>query len=512
MTDPQPSTPPAGPAAAGPAIPAQPTAEELRALLRTGPVHVVAAGGAGMSAVVRLLLDDGVPVTGSDSRASGTLEALAERGATVHVGHDAAHVAGARLVVVSTAVRPDNTEVAAARAAGVPVVHRSVALAGLMADDRVVAVAGTHGKTTTTSMTAVAARAAGLDPSYAIGGDLVVDRVNARRGTDRVFVAEADESDGSFLAYAPDVAVVTNVEADHLDHYGDVEAVHAAFARFAGRVRPGGLLVVGADDRGARALVRGLPAGGTAPQVVTVGEAADADVRVVLLDPATLPEAGDDVLAAARVVLPAVPAAAGGTGSTGAGEHLLLLRVPGRHNVADAALALTAAVLGLRLDPARVAAGLGSFTGARRRFETVGEAAGVRVVDDYAHHPTEVAATLAAARTVAGRGRVHVLFQPHLYSRTRIFAEGFGTALQEAGSVVVLDVYGAREDPEPGVDGALVADLVPGARFVPDREEALAVLAAAARPGDLVLTVGAGDVTELGPRLLERLRAQEGPA
>lgn len=474
-------------------------ADELLRLLRNGPVHVVAAGGAGMSALVRLLLDDGVPVSGSDSRDSATLVDLRRRGADVHVGHDAAHVVDAALVVVSTAVREDNPEVVAALGAGVPVVHRSVALAGLMHGDRVVAVAGTHGKTTTTSMVAVAARAAGLDPSYAIGGDLVLDRVNARRGADGVFVAEADESDGSFLAYRPDVAVVSNVEADHLDHYGDVEAVHAAFARFAERVQPGGLLVVGADDRGARALVRSLgwEGGPGGRRVVTVGEAADSDVRVLVDDKAERP---DGVLAVARLVT-------SGVGDAGPVERQLHLRVPGRHNVVDAALAFAAAVLGLGLDPDRVVEGLASFTGARRRFEPVGEAAGVRVVDDYAHHPTEVAATIAAARTVAGRGRVHVLFQPHLYSRTRLFAEGFATALADAATVVVLDVYGAREDPEPGVDGALVADRVEGGLFVPDRDEAVAALVRAARPGDLVLTLGAGDVTELGPRLVEALTA-----
>ncbi|WP_380168554.1 UDP-N-acetylmuramate--L-alanine ligase [Jannaschia sp. R86511] len=478
--------------------------DELLRRLRTGPVHVVAAGGAGMSALVRLLLADSVPVGGSDSRDSATLQDLRRSGAAVHVGHDAAHVAGAALVVVSTAVREDNPEVVAALAADVPVVHRSVALAGLMHGDRVVAVAGTHGKTTTTSMLTVAARAAGLEPSYAIGADLVADGTNARRGADRVFVAEADESDGSFLAYRPDVAVVTNVEADHLDHYGDVDAVHAAFARFADRVAPDGLLVVGADDRGSRALARALSGDDTAAarRVVTVGEAADADVRVVV-DPKA--DRGPDELAVAQLVT------ADGD-APGPGRWELRLQVPGRHNVVDAALAFTAAVLGLGLDPARVVEGLAGFTGARRRFEPVGEAGGVRVVDDYAHHPTEVAATIAAARTVAGRGKVHVLFQPHLYSRTRLFADGFATALGDAASVVVLDVYGAREEPEPGVDGALVATGVPGARFLPDRDEAVAALAAVARRGDLVLTLGAGDVTELGPRIVTALaeRAGEG--
>ncbi len=476
--------------------------EELLRLLRTGPVHVVAAGGAGMSALVRLLLADGVIVSGSDSRDSATMQDLIRAGAHVHVGHDAAHVGGSALVVVSSAVRENNPEVRAALAAEVPVVHRSVALAGLMHGDRVVAVAGTHGKTTTTSMLTVAARAAGLDPSYAIGADLVADGTNARRGKDRVFVAEADESDGSFLAYRPDVAVVSNVEADHLDHYRDVEAVHAAFARFADRVQPGGLLVVGADDRGSRALARSL-AGDDGPdgrRVLTVGEAPDADVRLVV-DPKA--ELGDGELAAARLVT-----AEGDAPTPGRWE--LRLQVPGRHNLADAALAFTAAVVGLGLDPERVVAGLAGFTGARRRFEPVGEAGGVRVVDDYAHHPTEVAATIAAARTVAGRGKVHVLFQPHLYSRTRLFAEGFATALSDAASVVVLDVYGAREDPEPGVDGGLVSAGVPGARFVPDRDEAVALLARSARRGDLVLTLGAGDVTDLAPALVRALAERVG--
>ena len=466
--------------------------EQLLALLGSGPVHVVGIGGAGMSALARLLLDRGVAVSGSDSRGSATVEDLRGRGATVHVGHDAVHVGGAVLVVVSSAVRADNPEVLAAGDRGVPVVHRSVALAGLMHGLRCVAVAGTHGKTTTTSMLTVATRAAGLDPSYAIGGDLVADGVNARVGTDPVFVAEADESDGSFLAYRPEVAVVSNVEADHLDHYGDAEHVHAAFARFADRVLPGGLLVLGADDRGARALARAFSGeqGDGARRVVTVGEAEDADVRV-LPDPRAELAAGEVVVAGLL---------------TGAGQWQLRLRVPGRHNVLDAALAWTAAVAGLGLDPAEVARGLGTFTGARRRFEHVGEGGGVRVVDDYAHHPTEVAATIAAARSVAGRGKVRVLFQPHLYSRTRLFAGGFATALSDADTVVVLDVYGAREEPEPGVHGDLVAGAVPGAVYAPDRDDAVAAVVAPARPGDLLLLLGAGDVTELVPQVLQRLR------
>ncbi|GAB7191120.1 UDP-N-acetylmuramate--L-alanine ligase [Kineococcus sp. NUM-3379] len=459
-----------------------------------GRVHLVAIGGAGMSGIARLLLARGVPVSGSDSRHSEVLADLAAAGARVAVGHDAAHVADADTLVVSSAVRPGNPELVEARRRGLPVLHRSEALAALMAGRRAAAVAGTHGKTTTSSMLAVALQHAGADPSYAIGGELAPGQPQqgrgAREGSGDVFVAEADESDGSFLAYSPGVAVVTNVEPDHLDHYGTAEAVEQAFAAFAGRIVPGGLLVACADDPGAARLAD--TARGRGVRVRTYGFSAGADVR----------------LEGFR---------AGGTGSTtrlltaGGPEHTLALRVPGEHNALNAAAALTAAVE-LGADPAQVLAGLATFGGARRRFELRGEVSGVRVVDEYAHHPTEVTAALRAARGVVGPGRVLVVFQPHLVSRTRIFAADFGAALGLADEVVVLDVYVAREDPDPSVSGALVASAVPlpaaAVAFEPDRDAAVARLAERARPGDLVLTVGAGDVTDLGPRLLAALRAR----
>lgn len=456
---------------------------------RWGTVHLVGVGGAGMSVVARLLQARGVRVQGSDATASATLAALTATGITTWVGHDAEHVAGADTVVVSTAVRETNPELRAARAAGLRVLHRSEALAGLMDGARAVAVAGAHGKTTTSGMIALALAGAGLDPSFAIGGSVRhVDGTlpGGHLGASDILVAEADESDGSFLNYAPQVAVVTNVEPDHLDHYGSREAFMQAFVDFAARVRPGGVLVACADDAGAADLARAHRG-----DVVTYGFDAGADVRIVDY----LPE-GSGVCA--RVALPE---------RFGGQVHTLDLRVPGRHNAANATAALACACA-LGADPAAAAAALGGFLGAGRRFELRGEVGGVRVVDDYAHHPTEVRALLDAARVVAGPGRVGVLFQPHLFSRTATFADEFATALALADRVVVTDVYAAREDPVPGVTSALIVDRMDAAQaaLVPDRVDAARALAGWAAPADLLLTVGAGDVTELGEVILAELR------
>jgi UDP-N-acetylmuramate--alanine ligase len=467
--------------------PQEPDVQAVLAVIRQGrTIHLVGVGGAGMSAVARILLDRGVPVSGSDAKESTATGGLRSRGAVITIGHSAPAVAGAAVVVVSSAVRGDNPEVLAARRTGVPVVHRSAALAALMVGVRAVAVTGTHGKTTTTSMITMAVRASGVDASYAIGGELVEDGVNARAGQADVFVAEADESDGSFLAYRPDVAVVGNVEPDHLDHFRTEEAVRAAFAGFGARIVPGGTAVAGVDDPGAGAWADGLGRSRPDVTIVRVGRGDDSDVRIV--DPVgSVPRlrgrhVGDD------------------------DDAPLALFVPGRHNVTNAALAFAACVVGLGLPPAPVLDGLTAFRGARRRFDRLGVVRGVTVVDDYAHHPTEVTAAIATARQLAGpHGRVHVLFQPHLYSRTRLFADRFAEALAAADTVVALDVFAAREDPEPGVDGSLVvAGLIHG-RFVPDRDAAVRAVVAGARTGDLVMTVGAGDVGELGPAVLDAL-------
>ncbi|MGC5626841.1 UDP-N-acetylmuramate--L-alanine ligase [Georgenia sp. Z1344] len=459
-------------------------------MAETRAFHLVGIGGAGMSVVAHLLLARGARVSGSDAKDSAVLAALADAGADVHVGHDAAHVPDGATVVVSTAVRETNPELAHARATGLPVLHRSEALQLVAEDLDLVAVAGAHGKTTTSAMLAVALRGAGLDPSYAIGGSVVGVGPGAHLGGGTTFVAEADESDGSFLNYAPRISVVTNIEVDHIDHWGSAEAFHAAFEEFADRIRPGGLLVACADDDGARRLATTAAARGA--RVVTYGTTGAVE--------------GAEAHVALRVGEPSVDGARGGVEVAGR-SAALELAVGGVHNLRNAAACVAVAVE-LGVDLADAAAALGEFRGTGRRFEPRGEAGGVRVVDDYAHHPTEVAATLAAARVAADGGRVLVLFQPHLFSRTRAFAAEFAAALSAADLAVVTDVFASREDPEPGVDGSLVTARMSDGRFVADRHEAAREIAAAARPGDLVLTMGAGDVTELGPVVLDHLGAR----
>jgi UDP-N-acetylmuramate--alanine ligase len=361
---------------------------------------------------------------------------------------------------------------------------------------RGVAVAGTHGKTTTTSMITTALRHCGADPGYVIGGILTETGLGAEDGTGEVFVAEADESDGSFLMLSPEVAVVTCVEADHLDNYSSLAEIEDAFAAFARRISPGGVLIACADDAGARAL-----AAAAAPlpiRVRTYGEAAGADYRLTSVTPRGM--------SVSLEIQGAPPGAAGG-----APPARLQVGVPGRHNALNAAAAY-AAVLELGLPAGQVAAGLAAYRGAGRRMEPKGAPGGVTVLDSYAHHPTELAADLRAARDIAPGGRVIAVFQPHLFSRTRIFAGQFGAALGLADEVFVLDVYPAREDPEPGVTGELVASAVPGGRavFLPDRAAAPGAVADVARPGDLVLTMGAGDVTALGPLIVAALGARAG--
>jgi UDP-N-acetylmuramate--alanine ligase len=453
-----------------------------------GAVHFVGIGGAGMSGIARILLARGVPVSGSDRRDTPTLLALRALGARVEVGHDPAHLGDADTVVVSTAIRSDNPELATARERGLRVLPRAVALASVMAGRRSVAVAGTHGKTSTTSMLTVAVQACGVDPSFAIGGDLNESGSNAHAGEGDVFVAEADESDRSFLLLDPFGGIVTNVEADHLDNYGDLAAVEAAFDRFLQTVDPKGFVVLCTDDPGA-ARLRSVdcPA-----RLRTYGRAEDADLRLL------------DLYVAAE-----------GTSYTAVLDGAVLgrvrIQVPGEHMALNSAAALLAG-LELGLPAEGLIEGLARFGGVHRRFEFKGSTAGVRVFDDYAHHPTEVSAQLRAARAVAGSGRLVVAFQPHLYSRTREFAAGFGQALGLADVVVVMDVYGAREDPVPGVTGAMVADAVPlpadRVLFEPSWSAAAPALAARARPGDLVLTMGAGDVSMVGPEVLEALSAR----
>ncbi|MEH3034198.1 MAG: UDP-N-acetylmuramate--L-alanine ligase [Aeromicrobium erythreum] len=450
-----------------------------------GAVHLVGIGGAGLSAIARLMAQQGVRVSGSDAHDSAVLQALRAEGIDARVGHAAEQVADVDTVVVSTAVRDDNPEVVEARRRGLRLWPRSAGLASVMAGRRTIAVAGTHGKTTTTAMLTCALRGAGLDPSFAIGAEVATLGTNAALGSGDLLVAEADESDGAFLVYHPAVAVVTNVDADHLDVWGTEEAYAAAFDRFVGTV--GELLVVNVDDPGSAAL---------AP----VGRARGIDVVTVGLDPAGDPD----------LLVDDVDVRAGRTSFTGVARDgsrtPVVLAVTGAHYALDAALALaTGRRLGAAADG--LAVGLGSYRGARRRMEPVGSAGGVEVVDSYAHHPTEIRADLAAARAVADGRRLVVVFQPHLVSRTRRHGAEMGRELSAADEVVVADLYLAREDPDPAVTAQLVVDAVDGPPARPGGPvtDLPAALAPTLRPGDLVLTLGAGDVTTVGPALLALL-------
>ncbi|MFD9872389.1 UDP-N-acetylmuramate--L-alanine ligase [Streptomyces niveus] len=452
--------------------------------------HFIGIGGAGMSGIAKILTQRGAKVAGSDSKESGTAEALRALGATVHIGHAAEHLADdASCVVVSSAIRADNPELVRAAELSVPVVHRSDALAALMGGGlRSIAVAGTHGKTTTTSMLAVALTELGLDPSYAIGGDLDGPGTNARHGAGEIFVAEADESDRSFQKYDPEVAIVLNVELDHHANYASMDEIYESFETFVGKIVPGGTLVIAADQPGAvelTAKVRDL----STVKVVTYGEAADADVRVHKVT--------------ARGLTSEVTVVLGGRFLT------FTVSVPGRHYAHNAVAALAAGVA-LGIPAHNLASALGKYTGVKRRLQLKGEANGVQVIDSYAHHPTEMTADLEAMRAAAAPGsRLLVVFQPHLFSRTQELGTEMGQALALADGSIVLDIYPAREDPIPGITSALIIDAAEQAgadvRAVHDKGTVPEAVAGMAKPGDLVLTMGAGDVTDLGPEILARL-------
>jgi UDP-N-acetylmuramate--alanine ligase len=455
------------------------TASEPFDLSTPTSVHLVGIGGAGMSGIARILLQRGHRVSGSDLQEGRTLDELRAMGAEVRIGHEADAVEGADVVVVSSAVSRSNPEIAAAERRAVPVLRRAEMLAALMGNTRAVLVAGTHGKTTTTSMAVVALQAAGLDPSFAIGGSLNESGTNAHAGVDDVFVSEADESDRSFLAYTPDVAVVTNVELDHPDEFTSDEDVAAAFRDFLARRTPGAPVIVCLDDPGSAALADELD------DVVTYGTDPRADVRLLVDEDGTARLRAD-------------------------GEDLASFRlgVPGHHNLLNATAAL-AVVREVGADVAAAANGLVAFTGALRRYQRLGNVEGVAVIDDYAHHPTELRTTLAAARSEA-EGRVILVVQPHRYSRTKVFGPELGRAAAAADVVVVTEVYASSEEPVPGVSGRLVAEAAEqaGAKVVwePHLGSVPERLAELVEPGDLVLVTGAGDVTQVGPALLELLR------
>ena len=434
-----------------------------------------------MSGLARIALSDGITVSGSDAKDSSVLAALKALGANVFASHEAAHVQGADVVIYSTAISAANPEMAYAVERSIPILTRAQALALLMQGSTSIAVAGTHGKTTTSSMMTVALQSCGVDPSFAIGGTLTASGSNAHRGTGNFFVAEADESDGSFVEYKPFAAIVTNIEHDHVDFFHTPEAVTEVFDAFAATIAPQGFLVYCADDAGSRRL-------GTSKlhcSAVSYGEAEDADLRI---DQIVLKASSSS----ARVMW------------RGRALGQLELQVPGHHNLLNAAGCLA---MGLTLEQPihQLLEGLHSFRGAGRRFELKATEHGIRIIDDYGHHPTEITVTLQAARRFAGDGRVLVIFQPHRYSRTQAFMSDFATSLDLADDVTLLEIYAASEKPIHGVSASLIAEKMKNGHFIPNFAAASERVIEMAKPGDVIITLGAGDVNSLAPIIAEGL-------
>lgn len=447
-------------------------------------LHFIGIGGAGMSGLARIALSHGITVTGSDAKDSTVLSALQALGAQVWPEHKADQVDGADFIVYSTAIGASNVELTRAKELQIPLLTRAQALATLMSQDRSIAVAGTHGKTTTSSMLTVALQSCGLDPSFAIGGTLTSSGSNAHKGTGDLFVAEADESDGSFVEYHPNAAIVTNIEHDHVDFFAKPEDVTNAFNSFAATISQDGILVYCADDAGSAALGSGSKLRSDLT-VISYGTTEGSDLYI---DSINLLAMGSTARALwkGRLI---------GT---------LSLQVPGLHNVLNAGAAL-AMGLALGAPAAELLSGLASFHGAGRRFELKGTVHGIRVIDDYGHHPTEITVTLNAAKRYAGDGRVLAIFQPHRYSRTQAFMTEFSTALDIADEVILLEIYAASEKPIPGVSAEQIAKAMQRGRFIPNFIEASDWIIDNAKPGDVILTLGAGDVNSLAPIICDGL-------
>lgn len=453
----------------------QPVPEDL------GKVHFIGIGGSGMSGIARILIGMGHKVTGSDLRDTDNVATLRDLGAEIFIGHDESHLGNPDTVVVTSALWPTNPEYLLAKKKGIPVIHRSQALAYLTSKKQVIAVAGAHGKTTSTGMIITGLLQLGEDPSFVNGGVIEALNASSASGTGDLFVIEADESDGSFLHYDTSIALITNVDADHLDHYGSEAAFEAEFARFAQGASQ--FIVISSDDPGAVRVSRLIKD----HRVIKFGQADDADVRLHAVD-ASGPKVSFQL-------------------NYGGQNYSATLNIPGEHNAVNAAGAF-AVLVGLGFDPQKSLEAIESFAGTQRRFELHGERRGVSVYDDFAHHPTEVAAAIKAARAVVGNGKIITVFQPHLYSRTRLMAKEFAEALAASDQVVVLDIYAAREDPEPGVTGALVSDAFKDqskVHYVPEWNDVPAVSAKLASEGDFIMTMGCGDIYRMVPELLEAL-------
>ena len=444
-------------------------------------IHFIGIAGAGMSGLARIALSHGLSISGSDSKDSSVVLALRALGAEVHIGHDAIHLDGADIVVFSNAISASNPEIKRSQELGVPLLTRAQALAILMSASKSIAVAGTHGKTTTSSMLTVALQACGIDPSFAIGGTLTASGSNAHRGTGDYFVAEADESDGSFLEYRPFSAIVTNVEHDHVDFFATKESVMNIFTEFAQSISPQGFFIYCKDDAGAVEIA----ATEFLATKVSYGQDEGADL---LIDSIKLLPGGSTARALWK----------------GRAVGTIELQVPGHHNLLNAAAAL-AMGLSIGQPAAALLEGLASFQGAGRRFELKASVAGIRVIDDYGHHPTEIDVTLTAARRYAGDGRVLVIFQPHRYSRTQAFLDQFASSLDLADLTILLEIYPASEKPIAGVSASLIAQKMERGRFIPNFLEASEEIISMAKPGDVILTLGAGDVNSLAPIIVQGL-------
>jgi UDP-N-acetylmuramate--alanine ligase len=448
-------------------------------------IHFIGLGGAGMSGIARIMLAKGFAVSGSDKNDSSVLTSLKALGAKVFVGHIKENLADAQLVIISAAITENNPELVAAKQGGIPVVARANALAWLMSESTSVAVAGTHGKTTTTAMLTVALQSAGADPSFAIGGTINNAGTNAHSGSGSIFVAEADESDGSFLAYKPSGAIITNVELDHVDHFADAEAVFAVFEQFVDSIKPGGFLVACGDDSGVKHLLSQIKRSDL--KILLYGEDSNNDFRLDRINLAPTTSSAALTITGRKI-----------------GE--LNLAVAGKHNLLNAVAAFAAgSAMGIAED--KLITGLKSFTGTRRRFELKGEVAGVKVIDDYGHHPTEITVTLIAAKNLAQSGRVLVVFQPHRYSRTAVFSHQFAEALANSDFTFLLEVYAASEQPIPGVSSLLIIKDMKSdqAKFEPSMVQVVSEVAMMAKSGDVIITLGAGDVSSLGDPILQAL-------
>ena len=453
------------------------------------PIHFIGIGGAGMSGIARICIDRGLAVSGSDAKDSMAVRALAVQGATTHIGHASANLADAKTVVISSAIRESNVELSDARARGISVISRAQALATLLEGYTSIAVAGTHGKTTTTSMLTITLQGLGMDPSFAIGGTPHDSGANSHHGTGSIFIVEADESDGSFIEYRPDYVIVTNVEVDHVDHFADEGAINRAFEDLISTVKKGVILC--ADDPGSARLASFARARGL--DTFLYGQAEHADLRISHVS----------------------------TGSershyraTWLGKVLgeVTIAIPGVHNVHNSAAALAMSLV-VNAPANEAIRHLGSFTGVGRRFELRGSARGIRVFDDYAHHPTEVHATIATARLVAQSGRVIVIFQPHRYSRTAAFSSQFASELKEADYALLLDIYGAGEEPIPGASSAAISAAINGlggkSEFQPNLMKAIDQAVEFAQRDDIILTMGAGDVTSLAPQIIAAINEHD---